>query len=145
MSQTFAISSVKLLQSVHCTLFCQLSQTVAKPSVKLSQSVHCTLFCQLSQTVAKPSVKLSQFVHRTLFCQLSQTVAKPLSNYRIAHRTPQTTALIDYVIETGCGWNLRIGLSFVSCRGNICLFQIYQSLHTWVWCVFRDHTYISAL
>ena len=87
----------------HRTLFCQLSQTFAISSAKLSQSVHCTLFCQLSQTVAKPSVKLSQFVHRTLFCQLSQTVAKPLSNYRIAHRTLSTTALIDYVIETGCG------------------------------------------
>ena len=43
----------------HRTLFCQLSQTFAISSAKLSQSVHCTLFCQLSQTVAKPSVKLS--------------------------------------------------------------------------------------
>ena len=59
LAQMFAISSVKLLQSMHSTLFCQLSQTVAKPLVKLSQSVHCTLFCQLSQTVAKSSVKLS--------------------------------------------------------------------------------------
>ena len=88
--QTIAIRALQNIGSnlgtiLHCKLYHQLAQTFAISSVKLLQSMHSTLFCQLSQSVAKPSVKLSQYAHCKILAQTREQsyIANSTVNYRI--------------------------------------------------------------